>query len=113
LHKTGLRVKDKNTGPYLRQAMICKAFAHPTRLQLLDALTRGERGVSSLQEALQITKTNLSQHLALLKSAGLVVCRRDGRQVHCSLAMPQVKRVTATVREILRLQDSRHRRAQR
>jgi len=106
-------VKDKSTGPYLRQAVICKAFAHPTRLQLLDALIRGERGVSSLQKVLRVTKTNLSQHLALLKSAGLVVCRRDGRQVHCSLAMPQVKRVTATVRDILRLQDSRNRRAQR
>ena len=106
-------MKDKQSGLYLRQTAICKAFAHPTRLQLLDALSRGERGVSSLQQSLQVTKTNLSQHLALLKAAGLVVCRRDGRQVHCSLAMPQVKRVAATVRDILRLQESRNRRAQR
>ena len=106
-------MKDKNTEQYLRQATICKAFAHPTRLQLLDALSRGERGVSSLQRSLQVTKTNLSQHLALLKSAGLVTCRREGRHVHCSLAVPQVKRVVAGTRDILRFQDSKNRRAQR
>ena len=96
---------------YLRQATIYKAFAHPTRLQLLDALNRGERGVSYLQQRLRITKTNLSQHLTLLKSAGLVTCRREGRLVYCSLAMPQVSRSLASVRDILKVQVLRNRRS--
>ena len=74
-------MKDKHSGPYLSQAAICKAFAHPTRLQLLDALSRGERGVSSLQESLNVTKTNLSQHLALLKARRQV---RDLLAEHCA-----------------------------
>ena len=106
-------MKDKRSERFLRQAIIFKAFAHPIRLQLLDALSRGERGVSYLQQILQITKTNLSQHLAVLKSAGLVTSRRAGRQVYCSLATPQVSRVWVGVQGVVKFQDGRNRRVRR
>ena len=89
---------------FARQAMICKAFANPTRLRLLDLLGRGERGVSDLQEELGISKTNLSQHLAILRSAGVVTARRNGKQVFCSLAMPEVKQACTLIRNVLRAQ---------
>ncbi len=75
-----------------RQARICKAFAHAARLQILDLLGQGEQGVSALQETLGLSKTGISQHLAILKSAGVLATRRNGKQVLCSLAIPEVRR---------------------
>jgi DNA-binding transcriptional ArsR family regulator len=87
-----------------RQAGICKAFAHPARLHLLDLLGKGECGVGSLQDELGITKANMSQHLTILKSAGVVVTRRNGKQVHASLAIPEVKEACHLIRKVLRTQ---------
>ena len=87
-----------------RQARICKAFAHPGRLQILDVLGQGERGVSELQEALGISKTSMSQHLAILKSAGVLTTRREGKQIYCSLAMPEVKQACQLIRKVLQAQ---------
>ena len=87
-----------------RQARICKAFAHPGRLQVLDLLGQGEQGVSELQEALGISKTSMSQHLAILKSAGVLTTRREGKQIYCSLAMPEVKQACQLIRKVLQAQ---------
>ncbi len=84
-----------------RQARICKAFAHPGRLQILDLLGQGERGSSELQEVLGISKTSLSQHLSVLKSAGVLATRREGKQIYCSLAMPEVKQACHLIRKVL------------
>lgn len=87
-----------------RQAAICRAFAHPKRLQLLELLGRGEERISTLQKTLGISKPNFSQHLAILKAAGVVTTRRDGRDVYCFLALPQVKDACHLIREVLRIQ---------
>jgi len=84
-----------------RQARICKAFAHPGRLQILDLLGQGERGSSELQGALGISKTSLSQHLSVLKSVGVLTTRREGKQIYCSLAMPEVKQACQLIRKVL------------
>jgi DNA-binding transcriptional ArsR family regulator len=89
---------------YERQAEICKAFAHPVRLMILDMIAKGEMQSAELQETLGITKANLSQQLAVLKTAGVVVLRREGNQVFCSLAMPEVKQACAIVRKVLQSQ---------
>ena len=89
---------------YERQARICKAFAHPGRLQILDVLGQGERGVSELQEALGISKTRMSQHVSILKSAGVLATRREGKQIYCSLAMPEVKQACQLIRKVLQAQ---------
>ena len=105
--------KRKSNGEfevYERQAVICKAFANPTRLHLIEILTRGERWASELQEGLGISKANLSQHLAILKSAGVVSTRREGKQLHCGIAMPEVKQATAVFRNMLKAQGKESRR---
>jgi ArsR family transcriptional regulator len=93
-----------------RQALICKAFAHPGRLELLDLLGQGERGVSELQEALGISKTRISQHVSILKSAGVLATRREGKQIYCSLAMPEVKQACHLIRKVLQVQIAASRR---
>jgi ArsR family transcriptional regulator len=87
-----------------RQAQICKAFAHPGRLRILDLLGKGERGVSDLQSELRISKPNISQQISILKSAGVLVTRRNGKQIYCSLAIPEVKQACELIRGVLRAQ---------
>ena len=94
----------RDTEVFERQARICKAFAHPGRLQILDLLGDGERRVADLQELLGISKTSISQHMAVLKAVGVLSTRRQGRQVYCSLAMPEVKQACQLVRKVLEAQ---------
>jgi DNA-binding transcriptional ArsR family regulator len=87
-----------------RQARICKAFAHATRLRILDLVSDNERGVSDLQKELGISKTSISQQISILKSAGVLATRRDGKQIFCSLAIPEVKDACQLIRTVLRVQ---------
>ena len=89
---------------YEMQVRICKAFANPSRLRMLDLLAKGERTVSDLQGELGITTANVSQHLAILKAAGVVTTRRDGKQIYCSLTIPEVKQACQLIRDVLRAQ---------
>jgi len=89
---------------YEMQVRICKAFASITRLRMLDMLGASERSCADIQRELGVTAANLSQHLAILKSAGVVATRRDGKQIWCFLAMPEVKGACEQVRNILRAQ---------
>ena len=101
---TVLTKKTVDDEIFERQAQICKAFAHPGRLRILDSLGKGERGVSDLQRELGCSKASLSQQLAILKSAGILSTRRSGKQIYCSLAIPEVKEACQLVRGVLRAQ---------
>ncbi len=92
--------KSLNPGhdTYERQAAICKAFANPTRLQLIDLLGRKERWASELQAGLGISKANLSQHLSILRTAGVILTQREGKQLYCGIAMPEVRQTSTLLR---------------
>jgi DNA-binding transcriptional ArsR family regulator len=89
---------------YERQVGICKAFANPTRLRILDMIATHDETSTSLQRKLGVSTANLSQHLAVLKGAGVVVTHREGKNVHCSLAIPEVKQACHLIRNVLRAQ---------
>ncbi len=89
---------------YERQVRICKAFANSTRLKILDLVAERTRTSSNLQQQLGISTPNLSQHLAILKAAGVLLTRRQGKQIYCSLAMPEVKQACQLIRGVLRAQ---------
>ena len=58
-----------------------KALAHPVRLRILKILCEGERNVGEIEEIGGIGQPSLSQQLAILRQAGLVNTRRDGKMV--------------------------------
>ena len=89
---------------YERRAGICKAFANPLRLKILDLVAQRSRPVSELHQRLGISEANLSQHLAVLRGAGVIATRRIGKQVDCYLAIPEVKRACALISDVLRAQ---------
>jgi DNA-binding transcriptional ArsR family regulator len=95
---------------YRRQVGICKAFANPTRLRILDLVSNGGQPAAEIQTRLAISKANLSQHFAILKAAGVLTTYRNGNRVYCQLAIPEVKQACALIRNVLRAQirNGRH-----
>ncbi len=89
---------------YERRARICQVLADPKRLRLIDALRDGERSVGQLAEALGATYPNISQHLNVMRDAGLVISRRDGTTIYSRLAYPQILQACDIVHDVLRAQ---------
>jgi ArsR family transcriptional regulator len=87
-----------------RQVQICKAFANSTRLHILELLGKHDWSAQELQQALGVSKANLSQHMTVLKTAGVIVRHRQGKEVQFSLAMPEVKTACQLIRNVLRAQ---------
>ena len=67
-----------------------RTLGEPIRIQLLQALQRGERNVTELVTAVGSTQSNVSKHLRILQDAGLVGRRQDGNSVYYSIADPTV-----------------------
>ena len=73
-----------------RFAAIGRALGDPKRLCVLETLAGGERSVSELSREVGCQVPNMSQHLAVLRSAGLVEARRNGNTVYYRLADARV-----------------------
>jgi DNA-binding transcriptional ArsR family regulator len=69
-----------------RSAAVAKALADPKRLCVLQSLAQGELTVRELSEHAGCHVPNMSQHLAVLRSLGLVLTRRDGNAIYYRLA---------------------------
>ena len=73
-----------------RTAFVARALSDPKRLCVLETLASGERSVSELSRDVGCQVPNMSQHLGVLRSAGLVAARREGTTVYYRLADPRV-----------------------
>ena len=71
-------------------ASIFKALMHPTRLSILEILREGEQCVCHLEAVLGYRQAYISQHLMVLREAGLVEDRRDGARIYYRVIKPQV-----------------------
>ena len=80
------------------KADLFQVLAHPTRIHILECLRGGELAVSAIVEQVLVEPANASQHLALLRSKGLVVNRKEGNQVFYSLRNPLITEVLDTMR---------------
>lgn len=65
-------------------------LSHPHRVRIIEELRAAERDVNSLQEALGISHSGVSQHLMVLRSHRLVSERREGRHVFYQLRQPEI-----------------------
>lgn len=89
---------------YELQVRICKALANPHRLRILDLLGKKAYTVSGLQKELGIPLANVSVQLATLRTAGVIVTEKKGKQVYCSLALPEVRQACHFIRRVLKAQ---------
>ncbi|MFH1024152.1 MAG: metalloregulator ArsR/SmtB family transcription factor [Planctomycetota bacterium] len=88
---------------YQARALIVKAMAHPTRLFLVDELSRGERCVCELTAMVGDDISTVSKHLSILKNAGIVLDERRGAQVFYSLRCPCVLNFFSCVESVLKI----------
>ncbi len=65
-----------------------KLLGDPMRLQILHALREGELSVNELVQKIGASQPNISKHLAVLKSAGLVKRRKESNKAYFSIAAP-------------------------
>lgn len=80
-----------------------KALADPTRLRLLQRLAHKPATVAELTEHVDLSQPLVSWHLHRLKAAGVVVTRRSGREVICTLSRDALDYFRAREREMLGL----------
>jgi ArsR family transcriptional regulator len=83
------------------QAEVLKTLASPRRLEILHRLFEGPREVGRLAVELRLSQPNVSQHLSVLRTAGLVEAERDGREVRYRLADPDVMLACQIMRTVL------------
>jgi rhodanese-related sulfurtransferase len=79
---------------------IGKALASGRRIELLDVLANGERSVEAVAGEVGLSVANTSQHLQILRQAGLVSTRREGTSIHYRLAGPEVFELWRTLRTL-------------
>jgi DNA-binding transcriptional ArsR family regulator len=85
-----------------RAAAIGRALSDPKRLCVLEALSEGELSVGDLSTAARCQVPNMSQHLSVLRAAGLVTSRREGSTVYYRLSDPRVIEAYALIQNIAR-----------
>jgi ArsR family transcriptional regulator, virulence genes transcriptional regulator len=85
-----------------RSAAVAKALADAKRLCVVERLAEGERSVSDLSRDVGCQVPNMSQHLAVLRSAGIVASRREGNTVFYRLADPSVLEVYRLLQQVAR-----------
>ena len=89
---------------YEARAKIIKAMAHPTRLFLVEELSRRSRCVCELTEMVGADTSTVSKHLSLLKAAGIVSDEKRGLQVWYTLKMPCVMNFFGCVESVIESQ---------
>ena len=92
---------DGKTELFYLQAELCKSLADPKRLMIIHELREGERSVGELAESLGLKQSNTSQHLAVMRKAGIVKSRRDGSTAYYSLVSPKIAEACDLVRGVI------------
>ena len=86
---------------YQAKAEFFKTLGHPARIRILELLSERDHAVHELLEQIEIEPSNLSQQLAVLRRASMVVSRRDGHEVVYSVSVPEVRDLLLAARKIL------------
>jgi len=86
---------------YRIQADVLKTLSNPKRLEIVHLLAEGPREVGRLAVELGMSQPNVSQHLAIMRTAGVVEAEREGREVRYRLADPEIIVACETMRGVL------------
>lgn len=96
-----LSIETKNMQAKVSEASaFLKILSNPDRLMVACALVEGERSVGELENALGIRQPGLSQQIAGLREAGLIVGRKEGKQMFYRLADPRVETFIHTMHDL-------------
>lgn len=89
-------------------ADLLKALAHPKRLEIIHLIREQKLSVTDIHTMLDLPQANISQHLMILRDAGIVRTERDGKQIYYSLVGHEIIEASDLVRSFLidRCQDA-------
>lgn len=83
-------------------AEILRALAHPLRLKILSFIDQnGTINVNKIYNTLKLEQSITSQHLRILRMAGLVVTQRDGKFIHYSIEYPKIANAVKAINNFL------------
>ena len=92
-------MKDKKI--YILHSNICKALANPKRIEIIDILNDKELTFGEIQEITGVLKSNLSQHLSLMVSSGILSQRKEGLNMYFKLTTEKIAVACRMMREVL------------
>ncbi len=81
-------------------AQVAKALGHAHRLEILELLAQAERSVEAIAERIGLSVANASQHLRLMRGAGLLASRREGKRIFYRLSDSSVLDLTAALHRV-------------
>lgn len=90
-----------STPLYELKAEFFKTLGHPARIRILELLVDGEHSVGEMIPVIGLEASNLSQHLGVLRRAGIVNARKQGNAVIYSLASDDIAELMALARKVL------------
>lgn len=86
---------------YHLHAEVCKTLSHAKRLEILNLLRDNEMSAGEIVTRMKVSKANVSQHLAVMRKAGIVETRREGTNVYYRISNPKVIKACDLMREVL------------
>ena len=94
---------------YKLHAEMCKVFSNPIRLEILNLLRDREMSVTEIIDKSKLSQANISQHLSIMKSRGIVVSEREGKMIYYKLSNPKIIKAFDIIKEVLteRLEKNR------
>ena len=94
---------------YNLHAEMCKVFSNPTRLEILNLLRDKKMSVTELINKSKLSQANISQHLSIMKSRGIVFSKRDGKMIYYKLSNQKILKAFDIIKEVLteRLEKNR------
>ncbi len=86
---------------YCLHSDLCKTLSNPKRQEILDTLRDKEMTVTELVKTTGIAQANLSQHLAILRTKGILLNRREGKTVYYAISNPKIIKAFDLISEVL------------
>lgn len=83
------------------ESKILSSLSNHTRLRLLECLSENEKNVTQLIKNCGLSQSAVSQHLEKLRSAGLVLNRKEGKEMYYSLANPKVGHISKVILDFI------------
>src|SRR3989344_4775806 len=86
---------------YKLHAEMCKVFSNSIRLEILELLRDKRLSVTELIDKTKLSQANISQHLSIMKSKGIVVSERNGKNIYYKLQNSKIIKAFDIIKEVL------------
>jgi DNA-binding transcriptional ArsR family regulator len=101
-------MKSTKFQKYEARASVIKAMAHPTRLLIIDELSKHERCVGEITAMVGADKSTVSKHLLVLKNAGLIEDEKRGQMVYYTLTCACITKFFSCIETVLQDRAEKH-----